>query len=32
MMIVVNSVKAGDNDSYGYGYGEQSKKSNLVLK
>jgi tyrosine-protein kinase Etk/Wzc len=32
MMIVVNGTKAGDNDSYGYGYGEQNKKSSLVLK
>ncbi|TVT41509.1 polysaccharide biosynthesis tyrosine autokinase [Hymenobacter setariae] len=32
MMIVVNGTKAGDNDSYGYGYGEQTKKSSLVLK
>lgn len=32
MMIVVNGTKAGSNDSYGYGYGEQTKKSNLVLK
>jgi tyrosine-protein kinase Etk/Wzc len=32
MMIVVNGTKAGDNDSYGYGYDEQNKKSNLALK
>jgi capsular exopolysaccharide synthesis family protein len=32
MMVVVNGTKAGDNDSYGYGYGEQTKKGSLVLK